>query len=150
MFTYEKVISLLKEWFGLKSKLLENLFDKDFTRKHFREGDIWYVKLGVNIGKEQNGGKNFLRPVLILKKFNSKCFIGIPLTSRNKKESKFYLKVKIDYSSRKVRKVKSDKSYLILSQIRFLDSIRLSDKLGKVDKGCLGRAKLFTKALLFE
>jgi mRNA interferase MazF len=40
------------------------------------EYDAWrffYMKMGKNLGFEQNGkGENFVRPVIILKKFNKK------------------------------------------------------------------------------
>lgn len=38
---------------------------------YFREGEIWWVSIGQNIGNEQNGkNTNFERSVLIFKKFN--------------------------------------------------------------------------------
>ena len=37
----------------------------------FRNRDIFYIKMGQNIGFEQNGkGDNFVRPVIVFKKFN--------------------------------------------------------------------------------
>ena len=48
------------------------------------------MRMGLNIGYEQDGkGEDFLRPVLILKKFNKRVFLGIPLT-KIKKDSHFY------------------------------------------------------------
>jgi mRNA interferase MazF len=45
----------------------------------FKERDIWWVSIGVNVGFEEDGKhEKFLRPVLILKKFNKELFLGIP------------------------------------------------------------------------
>jgi mRNA interferase MazF len=47
----------------------------------FKEREIWFCYLGLNIGHEQDGdAETFLRPVLILKKFPNKTFFAIPLT----------------------------------------------------------------------
>ena len=43
------------------------------------------MKEGKNIGFEQNGkGSNFVRPILVLRKFNSSIFWGLPLTTIKK------------------------------------------------------------------
>ena len=43
-------------------------------RPYFKEREIWWVNLGVNVGFEQDGkGDNFERPILILKKFGERC-----------------------------------------------------------------------------
>ncbi len=57
----------------------------------FRERDILFIFVGLNIGSEQNGhGEMFLRPVLIYKKLSKTLFIGIPLTS-TKKTGSYYV-----------------------------------------------------------
>src|ERR1700731_1059849 len=39
------------------------------ARLYFREGEIWWVRLGKNIGYETDGkSREFTRPVIILKK----------------------------------------------------------------------------------
>jgi hypothetical protein len=39
----------------------------------FREKEIWWCSIGINIGDEQDGKNElFERPVLILRKFNNK------------------------------------------------------------------------------
>ena len=39
------------------------------ARLYFREGEMWWVRLGHNIGYEANGkSREFTRPVIILKK----------------------------------------------------------------------------------
>lgn len=71
---------LLSDWNKIKIKLHSSAKPPDF-----HEGEIWWVHVGENVGSELNGkGSDFLRPVLIFKKFNKTFFFGIPLTSKNK------------------------------------------------------------------
>jgi len=92
----------------------------------FKERDIFYINMGKNIGFEQDGkGEKFLRPVLIFKKFNNLIFLGIPLTSKIKKHSKFYFEFCFKEESA---------SFAILSQIRLFDWKRLERKIGMINK----------------
>ena len=51
----------------------------------FKEGDIWWCSLGLNIGTESYGkGETFRRPVLIIKKLSGDACITLPLTSKQK------------------------------------------------------------------
>jgi len=90
---------------------------------HTRE--VWNIALGVNIGDEQNGGSGNYRPVLILKVFNKNLFLGVPLTSQNKK-GKFYFPVSAFQ--------KNVSSTVIISQLRIFDTNRLSKKMGMIQK----------------
>ncbi|MBN2825775.1 MAG: sulfate adenylyltransferase subunit CysN [Campylobacterales bacterium] len=57
----------------------------------FRERDILFVSVGKNVGYEQYGkGEEFLRPVLVYKKFNTRTFLGIPLSTIPKEGSYYY------------------------------------------------------------
>jgi hypothetical protein len=109
-----------------------NLFDIWNTQKQlihnkkvirsFEERQIVFIKMGKNIGFEQDGkGKEFLRPVLIYKKFNDDQFIGFAMTSKYHKQEKFYYKIKED-------------SYVILSQIKTYSAKRISHSIGKIPK----------------
>jgi len=50
-----------------------------------REGEIWWVRLGKNIGYETYGkSREFTRPVIILKKYNQYSFLALPLTTAPK------------------------------------------------------------------
>lgn len=90
-------------------------------RPFFHEREIWYCHLGINVGFEQDGsGDDFLRPVVIVRKFNNEIFWGIPLTN-NQKKSKYYFP--FSFQDNKV-------STAILSQIRLIDARRLSHKIG--------------------
>jgi GDP-L-fucose synthase len=91
----------------------------------FSQYEIIFMKIGTNIGYEQDGkGKDFLRPVLVYKKFNNNVFYGIPLTSKAK-NNKFHFE--FEYK-------KNIKSFAILSQLRLFDIKRAKYKDGKISK----------------
>lgn len=91
----------------------------------FKERDIFFIKLGKNVGDEQDGkGQKFKRPVVILRKFNNNLFIGVPLTSNLNKNSIFYFKFNLG----------KKENNAILSQIRIIDSRRLVNKIGMISK----------------
>lgn len=95
-------------------------------RVFFHDREIWFCHLGENIGFEQDGrGHEFLRPVIVLKKFNNEILWGIPLTRAKKKDRPFYF----TFSFRS-----GMESTAILSQIRLIDGKRLKYKIGEVSK----------------
>ncbi len=88
---------------------------------YFKEGDIWWSRLGANIGFEQDGkGESFSRPILILKKFNQFIFWAIPLSTKCK-NNPYY----IECISQE-----GEKRTAIISQIRLMSVKRLTDKIG--------------------
>ena len=112
---------IFDNWNELKKKInSERIF-------YVKEGYIYFVSVGQNIGYESYGkDKYFLRPVLVLKKLSKYSFIGIPLTSKEKKGSHYYSFI---YKSDK-------KSYAMLNQIRTFDTKRvryISGKINRVD-----------------
>ena len=90
----------------------------------FRERDIFFMYVGVNVGFEQDGDKNFLRPVLVYKKFNKHVFLGIPLTSQVK-DNKFHYE--FNY-------IKDTRSFAILSQLKLFDIKRAKYRDGQISK----------------
>lgn len=106
----------------------------------FHEREIWWCSLGVNIGFEQDGtGKNFDRPVMVLKKFNNQVFLSLPLTGK-KKEGKYY-----SY----LGKVEGRDATAILSQLRLVDAKRLIRKVMTVDSGVFITIQDRLKGMLF-
>ena len=110
----------------------KNFDDWNKVKKHteeksgpfFYEREVWFTKIGENIGFEQCGKNlNFARPVLILKKFNNDIFWGIPLT-KSDKDGNYYFKFILNEES----------STAILSQLKLVDGKRLMSKIGKIDK----------------
>ena len=82
----EKYIKNFDEWNERKKSINDSSFD-DF----FYEREIWWCYLGANIGTEQNGkGDDFMRPVLVFKKFNKRMCWVIPLSTEVKKGNFFF------------------------------------------------------------
>ncbi len=114
-----------QKWHNKKSKI--NDIEK---RPFFHEREIWHGHLGVNVGFEQDGsGEDFLRPVVILRKFNNEIFWGIPLTKSTKKANKKSEKYYFEFSF-----IPNIKSVAILSQIRLIDDRRLNNKIGEISE----------------
>ena len=108
-----------KEWIKNKS-----LIHNERPRVYFKEREIWFCHLGENIGYEQDGrGESFLRPVVVVKKFNNELLWAVPLTT-NKKISSFYFS--FIFSGKH--------STGILSQIRPIDAKRLKYKIGDISQ----------------
>ena len=98
--------------------------DEIIKTPFFHKREIWWMRIGKNIGFEQDGkGKNFLRPVVVFRKFNSRVFWGIPL-SKTKNSGCFYFKFSF----------KNTESTAILSQLRLFDAKRLHDRYGVMSK----------------
>jgi mRNA interferase MazF len=106
---------------------MENQYKKSFdewnkvkkqldTKEHIlnlKVGQVWWCKLGLNIGSEQNGSYlNFERPVLIIARFSVNTVLILPLSS-NKKFGKYYFKI-------------NENSTVILRQPRLIDIKRLN------------------------
>lgn len=106
-------------WHKIKSWLHNNK-----PRVFFHEREVWWCSIGLNVGFEQDGkGRDYARPVLIIKGFSKEVFLCVPLTTKNK-TNRFYADVDInDGIKRKA----------ILSQIRLIDAKRLQEKIGVVD-----------------
>lgn len=124
-----------KKWHPIKTRI-NNIEEK---RPFFHEREIWFCYLGENVGFEQDGrGNDFLRPVIILRKFNNEIFWGIPLT-RTDKKSKYYYAFTFHPSG---------PSTAVLSQIRLIDARRLSRKIGDISEQDYAELTKRLKALL--
>jgi len=133
-----------KKWMPLKVELNNSSEPRLFF--HVRE--IWYCHFGENIGFEQDGqGENFLRPAVIIRKFNNEVFWCVPLT-RTKKDLPFYFNFKIHTETGENQKVAAESSAAILSQIRLIDSKRLRRLIGYISKKDFKLLKEKLKALL--
>jgi mRNA interferase MazF len=101
-------------------------------RVYFHDGDIWWARVGVNIGFEIDGKhKQFARPVIVPKKYNQYSFLALPLTTA----------VRSNRWRVAIGTVAGKDAFAVLSQLRNLDSLRLYQKIGHVDPELLMRIK---------
>jgi len=92
--------------------------------KFYHPRDIWWCRLGLNIGYEQDGKDNdFERPVLVLKAFGKTCLVA-PLTTSLQKH---VYRIPIGL-------IEGKEATAILSQIKVVDTKRFSEKIGVLDK----------------
>jgi len=104
----------------------------------FSEREVWWCVLGTNIGYEEDGkGEDYLRPVLIVRKFNKSIFYGLPITSKLKTD-KFHASIKSGEICGSV----------ILSQMRLVDAKRLSYLFGKITETEFNEIKKKLKDLI--
>lgn len=120
------------EWNFLKQCL------SDGGIAHFcREREIWVCAIGKNIGREQNGKREmFQRPVLVVRKFGSGLFFGIPLTSTVSCND-FVLQI-------------SGGSFLVLNQLKSFDMRRLLRRMRRLDEIEFEYILIQTKRVIFE
>jgi len=119
-------IKSIKDWCKLKIVL----WDKE-DKIIFKQGDIWWCSLGMNLGEEMFGkGEKFTRPVLIFRKFTSNSFLGLPLTKQEKKGT-WYAEITIH----------KEKSWVMLNQARVFDKKRLTNRIGALDNSDLKKVK---------
>lgn len=121
------------KWNSLKQKLHNS--KKEII---FKQRDIFWISIGVNIGYEQDGkGKIFSRPVLVVKKFNHHIFFGIALSTQIKQGSFFF-----EFS------LNDKPSNALLVQGRIYDVKRLENKIGMISKDDFQQLKRKLKDLL--
>lgn len=86
------------------------------------EREIWWCSIGINVGHEVDGkGKNFNRPLLIVRKFNNRLFWGIPLTTQIK-QNPFYLQIRFQ----------EQQQCVLLTHLHLWEGKRLTHKMGKL------------------
>ena len=109
------------EWNSEKQKLHMR---KDINAFYIKSREIWYVKLWINIWFEQNGKREFQRPVLVVKRIWLLFFV-IPLSTKDKLNPYYY----------KLKSVSFDKpSLAILSQVRMMDKRRFVNPIGFISE----------------
>lgn len=118
-----------------------NIHKKNIEHKErieYHEGDIWMVSVGENIGVEESGkGDNYLRPVVVIKKFNKEFSLCIPLSS-TLKEGLYYFKFSF----------KQKISNALLSQIKPVDVKRFVYRMGWVNYRVLHELKTKTRNMI--
>ena len=129
-----------KDWHKKKTKINEII-----KTPFFHEREIWFCYIGHNIGFEQDGDEDFLRPIVIFRKFDNDIFCAIPLTkSKNiKPKSKKVQKYYFNFSF-----LKGVENSAILSQIKLIDVKRLSHHVGSISEDDFDKLKQKLKELL--
>ena len=108
-------------------KMLAEKTDNDLEDFYYREREVWWCSVGINIGYEQDGkGQEFLRPVLIVKKLNKFTFLGVPLSSILKEDKNRYKSV---ITLKNKKEIIND---ILINQIRIFDIRRIKYQLGTV------------------
>jgi len=104
-------------WNILKKKL-----DRREKYPSFKESQIWWLNVGLNVGDEECGkGTRSVRPVLILKKFNNHFFLAVPLSSKQK-DNKYYFNFEF----------REKEQAAIMCQVRCFSAKRLGDLYGEL------------------
>lgn len=134
----------MKKDYKMWTPLKRTLNNTDEPRLFFHEREIWYCHLGENVGFEQDGRSDqFLRPVVIIRKFNNEIFWGVPLT-RTHKKLPFYFAFILQSET----DAHDEKSTAVLSQIRLIDAKRLRRMIGYISEEDFVLLKKKLKALL--
>jgi mRNA interferase MazF len=133
----ENIIKQFVEWIKIKTKI-HLCKPADI---YFNEREIWWARLGLNVGFEVKGkGENFSRPIIILKKLSSDTCLIIPLTTSSKRKNLFPL-----------GKINGDEdSFALLEQIRLIDKKRLEEKVGMLEENLFNDFKGEVLALIGE
>ncbi len=108
-------------WNREKKKLNDSV-----RRPFFKEREIWWCAAGLNVGFEQDGsGRNYSRPIVVVKGFNKSMFFGVFLTGK-RKESRYHMYL---------GNISGRDSTVVLSQPRLIDTRRLVRKMAMLDEG---------------
>jgi mRNA-degrading endonuclease toxin of MazEF toxin-antitoxin module len=120
------------DWNNFSNKII------NYEPPFFRERDVWWTAIGINVGHEENGkGSEYSRPVLILKKFGKSTFLGVPFTTKiNRKVNSF------DFI------FNGKLNLALLTQMRVFDSRRLLKKIGKLNIELFQKIRKNAKDLL--
>lgn len=116
-------IKQFDEWHPVKKQINAEQKYPTINRRN-----IWWCSIGVNVGVEQDGKNDlFERPVLVVRKFNARHFMGVPLTTQLKK---YPFRHNIFYRNSAEGKVREGQA--ILSQMRSYDTSRLTRQIARL------------------
>lgn len=115
------------EW-NSEKQIIDSLNNREFF---INPREIWFTKMGVNIGFEENGKEEFTRPVLVLKKVGN-LFFTVALTTKGKDNKFYHLFKEIDLHENHTKNINCSSS--ILSQVKVMDKKRFEEKIGTVSK----------------
>jgi len=112
------------EWNEVKKSITKNQ-----AKFRIKQREIYWVKIGQNVGDEEYGkGEDFARPVIVIKKLTHDLFVGIPTTTTIKNNDYFHA---FNYDNR--QKGNIEVSAMIL-QFKTFSMKRMMGKIGMVNK----------------
>ena len=101
--------------------------------------EVWWCRFGVNIGTEQDGkGAWFVRPCIILRGFGPDACLAVPLTTSSREHA---LRLSVGVVDGKPAKAN-------ISQMRVVDTRRLEEKIGFLDKEAFETVRKAARAML--
>ena len=107
-------------------------------RAPIKPGEVYWCRIGLNIGVEQDGcGYEYVRPVLIIKKFSDEIALAAPLTTRAKSGNWYFPLSHFGATS-----------CAILNQARPLDTKRLLESMGEISENELQKVIVAYCALI--
>ena len=106
---------------------------------YFREREVSWANIGENIGFEQNGkGDDFMRPLLVFRKYSNKLFCGIPLSTTLRDGSFFF----------NFQFIEDKNSSALLVQAKTFDVKRLDRKIGMINTDDFKQLEIKMKKLM--
>lgn len=129
--------TMAKDFDGWNTKK-QNIDTSESTR-FYREREVWWCHLGLNIGSEQDGsGKKFARPVLILKGLSkTTCFI-VPLTTSAESHA-FRVPLGV---------VDGRPAQAIISQMRVVDTRRFINRMDTISQNLFEKVQTSAAKLI--
>lgn len=117
------------EWNEVKKELTQN------ERKlGIKSREIFWVKIGQNIGFEQNGkGKNFARPVIVVRQLTKDLFLGIPTTTTLREDNDYFHKFNYTTYNNEAVNVCA-----LILQVKVFSTKRVMNKIGMIHKEDFG------------
>jgi mRNA interferase MazF len=116
---------------------------KTEKKKIFYEREVWWCIFGTNIGTEIDGKHEFfLRPAVIVRKFNKDMAIVVPTTAQDKNNKYYFLVSGVDgkiYNTclSQIRNVSSKRLFRKIGTIKETDYLVLLEKISNMIKGSL-------------
>lgn len=81
----------------------------------FKEGEIWWCSIGINVGEEVYGkGEYFRRPVVVLRKLSQNSCIVMPTTTKERDGSWYHH-----------LNIKNKNRWVMMNQVRLISANRL-------------------------
>lgn len=111
------------------------------SKKHpfYHEREIWWCVLGTNVGVEQDGtGTGYERPVVILRAFSLDACLVISFTT-SEKNNRYHMNA---------GQVLGQQDSAIISQLRLIDTKRLREKIGYMEKDNFEHIRKAVKGML--